>query len=215
MDGLTFFRLFFCLFAGVLIFAAPAYPQVRGSVTKIRWNQNPDGSEEVPAVSAEMELKLVELVNKLRKSRGLRPLKVDASLTKAARYHAADMANQGYFEHDTYNVRHGELRQELPTFDRVRKFIKGDLLARGENIAGGQVDEVEAFEAWRTSPGHFQCMIDPAAVWIGIGFYFKEDSEDGSYWVLDTGMNPRAPENNKKRRTSSGLRRIFRAVFKS
>src|SRR3954453_4758854 len=41
------------------------------------------------------------LVNQERTSRGLRPLKLNRRLTKAAAGHARDMNARGYFSHDT------------------------------------------------------------------------------------------------------------------
>src|SRR6476646_7886697 len=41
------------------------------------------------------------LVNQERTSRGLRPLRVNKRLSKAARRHAQDMVTRDYFAHDT------------------------------------------------------------------------------------------------------------------
>lgn len=202
----------------LLVCCGTSFSQVKKPFAEIRWSENPDGTEEIPEISVEMETELLTFVNRLRKSRALHPLKFNPSLTLAARYHAADMAYEEYFEHETHNERYGEDCKEMGTFDRVRKFLKGsNVLARGENIAAGQRNAQAAYVAWRDSPGHYKNLMDPGAVWIGIGYFYKEDSKYGTYWVMDTGTSQKAltsQQTRKKKKKRFGLRRMVIRIFK-
>ena len=71
----------------------------------------------------------MELVNKERAARGLRPLQWDEELRKVARAKSEDMRDRNYFAHDSPT--YGSLAEMLSTFGVKYRFA-------GENLAAGQ-----------------------------------------------------------------------------
>ena len=88
---------------------------------------------------------MIERVNALRAQSGLGPVAPHPQLEKAALAHARDMSARGYFDHRSPDGR--------GVGDRVRS-AGYTWCSVGENIALGQRDIPEAFDAWVTSPGH-------------------------------------------------------------
>jgi uncharacterized protein YkwD len=156
------------------------------TVGQINFSNNPEGSERIEDMSNGEELKMLGLINTLRKKKGLNALTLNTSLQYACRYHAADMANEGYFEHDTYNRIDGDLELSLGAFERCKRFYQKDGYVNSENIAAGDHKASDAFELWLNSPGHYQNMLNKEAKSIGLGYYHNEDSEYGDYWVMET-----------------------------
>ena len=62
-----------------------------------------------PVVNADYEQQVVDLVNTERANRGLPPYKRVTALDEAARYHSADLGQDNYFSHDTYDRLGGNL----------------------------------------------------------------------------------------------------------
>ena len=93
------------------------------------------------------ERRTLQLHNAARTSRGLGPLCVDPTLTRAARAHAREMINEDYISHNSSN---GETYSA-----RLRRF--GYARPAGENISwgGGSYGSPESrFEFWMGSPLH-------------------------------------------------------------
>src|SRR5262245_50149271 len=107
-----------------------------------------------------LQMRFLDLVNGLRRRRGLAPLEVDATLQRAAAFRADDMVARNYFSHETPG--HGTARQVLEEFG-----YDADLT--GENIAWGEKTAEEAFDTWVTSPEHLENMVSPHYTAIGIG----------------------------------------------
>lgn len=91
-----------------------------------------------------LEKQMLELLNRERLIRGMRPLLNDSNLTAAARMHAADMLQRGYFSHNT--------PEGKTPFDRLHY---AGILYRyaGENLAFGP-SVLKAHEELMRSPGH-------------------------------------------------------------
>jgi len=64
-----------------------------------------------PVVNADYEQQVVELVNAQRALQSLPPYKRVTPLDQAARYHATDMAQDNYFDHNSYDWVNGSLVQ--------------------------------------------------------------------------------------------------------
>src|SRR3954453_2918317 len=131
------------------------------------------------------------LVNQERTSRGLKPLRANRRLAKAARSHAADMNSRGYFSHDSTNG---------GTFvDRIRK--AGYVPARvfpslGEDLAWGSGTlgtPREIVAGWMNSPGHRANILDPTFREGGMGVAFGDPGAgaDGTTYALDFGSGGR------------------------
>lgn len=141
--------------------------------------------EDAPLINADFEARVAELVNAERTSRGLPPLKLVASLSAAARYHAADMGSDDYFEHDSYDRVSGSLKHVCGAFDRVSLWYD-DWSAVAENIGGGYTSPEAVVAGWMNSAGHRSNILSDKFQELGVG-YFAGAGELDSYWVQDFG----------------------------
>lgn len=141
------------------------------------------GNETPEPSNIKFEQQVLDILNTIRVSQGLNPLKMNLQLMLAARYHAQDMACEGYFKHDSYD-RHanGELEMVCDTWDRIRAFYPS---AGGENCAAGYTSPQSVMAGWMDSPGHRDNMLNPYHREIGVG-HFKAH-ETTHYWVQDMG----------------------------
>jgi uncharacterized protein YkwD len=154
---------------------------------EIAFHINPSGKEEITPQFAEQETKFISYLNTQRVKRKLKPLRINCQLMKAARYHAADMATEGYFNHDTHNIIKGKTVKTMETFDRVAKFYPG--FTNCENIAAGSTDYMSVYNQWFNSAGHKENMFNTTSDIIGVGCYYDENSPFGYYWVLNGGVS--------------------------
>lgn len=154
---------------------------------EIAFHINPSGKEEITPQFAEQETKFISYLNTQRVKRKLKPLRINSQLMKATRYHAADMAIEGYFNHDTHNIIKGKTVKTMNTFDRVAKFYPG--FTNCENIAAGSTDYVGVYNQWFNSPGHKENMFNATSDIIGVGCYYDEKSPFGYYWVMNGGVS--------------------------
>jgi uncharacterized protein YkwD len=102
------------------------------------------------ASASAYERSVVAAMNDVRVGHGLRPLKLDASLTAAARQHTFEMLNVGYFEHESANG--GAFSKRIARF-----YTAGaGSWEVGENLLWGSpsVDATRAVQIWMESPGH-------------------------------------------------------------
>lgn len=125
-----------------------------------------DESVRIPAqtnvfVVPEAETRMLEMVNRERTERGLKPLEMDPELRQTARKHSRDMFNRGYFSHVTPDGK--------TPFDRMRedgiRFITA-----GENLAMAPTVQI-AHQGLMQSPGHRANILNPAYGRVGIGAY--------------------------------------------
>lgn len=145
----------------------------------------PTGLEYIGSASEEQELSMLKLINAERKKQGLRPLKLDADLTRACRYHSYDLATQNYFNHSTFDRINGELVQVGGPFDRIKKFYSASLV-KGENIAAGNGSADATFDQWYRSQEHYDTMLDVDATKAGVGLVYDEHAPFGYYWTFCT-----------------------------
>ncbi|WP_077624320.1 CAP domain-containing protein [Sediminibacillus massiliensis] len=117
----------------------------------------------------QFEQEVVELTNEERAKNGLSPLKIDNELSKVAREKSSDMAENGYFSHNspTYGS----------PFDMMKQFGISYNTA-GENIAKGQRSPEEVVEAWMNSEGHRKNILNADFTHIGVGYV-----EQGNVWT--------------------------------
>jgi uncharacterized protein YkwD len=103
-------------------------------------------------------LGLLQAVNAARKAYGLRPLRLDPTLTEAARAHTSDMLRRDYFAHGDFSGRMAAFHVSLHT--------AGENLAWGTG-AYGRAGEV--VRAWLASPEHRANLLAAGFSRIGIG----------------------------------------------
>ena len=114
------------------------------------------------------------LINKLRAERGLPALTVDKAASRAAMDQASRMAAADRMEH---NIGFGA---------NFLKRMKGmDVaLPAAENIAVGQDDAADAFDAWYRSPKHLENMLGSNFRGLGVAVVSNPSSGNRPYWAM-------------------------------
>ncbi len=108
------------------------------------------------------EVKVVELVNRIRRQYGLTQLATNPALTMAARRHSQDMAMRGYFSHQSPEG--SSVKERLLASGYPSQFV-------GENIAYGSPTSEQVVQNWMNSRGHRKNILNPSYRQIGVGFY--------------------------------------------
>ncbi|MCF2945784.1 SafA/ExsA family spore coat assembly protein [Paenibacillus tarimensis] len=116
-----------------------------------------------------VEQQVLTIVNQERSKAGLRPLQMDWELQRTARVKSCDMAQKGFFSHQspTYGS----------PFDMMRAFGISYRTA-GENIAKGQRSPQEVMNSWMNSSGHRANILKAEFTHIGVGY-----CERGNHWT--------------------------------
>lgn len=116
-----------------------------------------------------------DVINAYRKKFGLKPLKLNAELTEAAKGHSRDLAKWDRISHygsDGSNP-----------WDRVKRTgYKARLAA--ENVGTGQINFNEVMKGWEESPGHNKNLLTPDATSMGIALVQDPHTEFKSFWTL-------------------------------
>lgn len=119
-----------------------------------------------------------DMINQYRSEHGLKPLKLSAELTAAAKTHSRDLAKWDRISHygsDGSNP-----------WDRVKRSgFKARVAA--ENVGTGQVDFAEVMRGWKESPGHNKNLLLADADYMGIALVQEPKSEFKSFWTLVLG----------------------------
>ncbi len=127
----------------------------------------------IPAVTTtSQETEVIKLVNAERAKAGLPALKHNWQLSRVARYKSADMANKGYFSHNS------------PTYGTPFQMMENFGLrfsAAGENIAYGQRTPAEVMRDWMNSPGHRNNIMSRSFTEIGVGL--AKNKNGVCYWT--------------------------------
>lgn len=107
------------------------------------------------------------LVNRERRRRGLRALRANRRLARAARGHARDMVRHAYFEHNS--------RSGARFTSRIARagYLRGTASWRtGENLAwgaGSRSTPRRIVRAWMKSPGHRANILNRGFREVGVG----------------------------------------------
>ncbi len=145
------------------------------------------GGEFAPVINADYEQTVVELVNTERwNNDNLPPLKRIDSLNNASRYHATDLGQDNYFQHDSYDRVNGDLTKVCGTWDRVLNYYGNDWRFLAENIAAGQTSPERVVDAWMNSEGHRANILSTNNWEIGVGYFYTSNGYH-HYWVQDFG----------------------------
>jgi uncharacterized protein YkwD len=119
-----------------------------------------------------------EMVNAYRKSKGLKPLQLNAQLTEAAKAHSRDLAKWDRISHfgsDGSNP-----------WDRVKRAGYRAKLA-AENVGTGQASLDEVFKGWQQSPAHDKNLLLADAEHMGIALIQDPKTEFKTFWTLVVG----------------------------
>lgn len=117
------------------------------------------------ALSA-VESTLLARVNAVRRSHGLRGLKISRGLSAAAAYHSRQMVQHGFFEHESRGG--GSFWKRVERFYGSGGFRAWEV---GENLAYGSPDLSPAatVRMWMNSPGHRENLLSRRWREIGLG----------------------------------------------
>jgi uncharacterized protein YkwD len=126
------------------------------------------------------ERRAFDLINAERQRRGLRPLVLDGSLTRIARYHSESMARGRFLSHTD--------RDGLDLRGRADMLGLHNWKALGENIAYNQgFDDPTAFavERWMVSEKHRENILNGEFTHAGLGV---ARASDGTYYFTQVFM---------------------------
>lgn len=118
------------------------------------------------------------LISQYRRSRGLGPVTIDATLTRIAAVHSDRMAAADKMAHVLPGE--GSFQQRLAAGGFVAAMA-------AENVAAGQDSLADVLEAWRKSPGHNANLLLANVSKIGIALSIAEGSRYKYYWALVLG----------------------------
>lgn len=123
----------------------------------------------------QMEQEVIELVNQLRQELDIPPLEPSKELKLTARLKSKDMSDYDYFDHQ------GHL-----TFSELLEESNLTVTISGENIYRSQSPLTTAkliFEAWKSSPTHYENMINEKFHQIGVGIYQVNENGINTYFA--------------------------------
>ena len=143
---------------------------------------NPVHGFEAAAVKTQPEVfwrQVLELTNRERQAKGLRPLKPQTTLQEAAQWLADDMAKKSYLSHTD------SLSRDFST--RLRDFGYENANVMAENIGLGAPDAAKAVANWMKSEGHRANILNPEITEIGVGHAYNGTDPNRHYWVQDFG----------------------------
>lgn len=113
--------------------------------------------------------KVVSIINQKREAKGLKTVKTDAKLQKAAQKRAQEIAKK--FDH---------IRPNGSKCFTVLKEYKISYRTSGENIAYGQPNAKSVMKDWMNSSGHRSNILNKSFGRVGVGLYKKSGT---CYWV--------------------------------
>jgi len=120
-------------------------------------------------------VKARDLINQYRVDNKLKPVKLNAELTEAAKAHSRDLSKWDRISHygsDGSNP-----------WDRVKRTgYKARLAA--ENVGTGQIDFDEVMRGWKASPGHNKNLLLADATEMGLALVHDPKTEFKSFWTL-------------------------------
>jgi uncharacterized protein YkwD len=125
---------------------------------------------------------VLRLTNVERAKVGCPALRPNAVLAKVARTHSQDMAENGYFAHNSQDG-------ASPFVRMTRAGYRYGTAA--ENIAGGQQTPAAVMADWMASAGHRQNILDCRLTELGVGLYRSASSQYRVYWTQDFATPPR------------------------
>jgi uncharacterized protein YkwD len=137
----------------------------------------PESSIPSTAAEADKAREVFVLTNNVRREAGLPELQWDEKLANSAKYHAADMETDLYFDHDSYDRVDGLLVRVRSAEERLKSFAP---YGAGENIAQGQISAEEAMASWMASPPHRRGILREDISKLGVGLV-------GRTWVQNFG----------------------------
>lgn len=114
-------------------------------------------------------------LNAYRISKGLPALRYDERLNRASEVHARDLASAGIISHTgTDGSGHGDRVQRQGYYFSIA----------GENVATGQMNWEDAFDAWKKSPGHNENLLRDDVSEFGLALVYEPTTAYSTYWAM-------------------------------
>ena len=120
--------------------------------------------------SSEFAVEVLELVNIERENAGLEPLELDEDLVRLANIRAEEIVEN--FSHTRPNG--------TSCFTILEEVYYHTC---GENIAAGSPTPERVVEQWMDSPGHRANILNANYQYLGVGYFYDENSMYKHYWV--------------------------------
>ena len=120
----------------------------------------------------------VRLLNEMRAEHGLKPVRLEMHLMRAAKAHSRDLAKADHISH------YGS--DGSSPWDRVKATGYRAQLA-AENVGTGQTSVEELFKAWAASEDHMKNLLLADAEEVGIALVENDASENRTFWTLVIG----------------------------
>ena len=132
-----------------------------------------------PDDAADIQFRMLDSVNTLRRAAGVQPVELDPQLNAAAATHSRDMSIQNrpwLFGSDGSSP-----------LDRARRVgFQGRIL--GENISESYETELETLAAWMQQPDTRRVVLDPAARRMGLAWF--QEPAGKLWWTMNMGSDP-------------------------
>ncbi|MBO5562045.1 MAG: hypothetical protein J6A07_10365, partial [Firmicutes bacterium] len=124
-----------------------------------------------------MRKEIADITNAFREQNNLSLLRTtNAKLNNAAQAHAADMAANNFFSHNSLNG---------ASFSARLSAALGSFRAAGENIQSGELSAMGAVNGWINSAQHRGNLVSSSYGYLGVGFACNPNSNDETYFVQD------------------------------
>jgi uncharacterized protein YkwD len=160
------------LAAGIVTCALLLVPATASAAAKPGPRCKPETTAAVSALPRQAPIRhlaraTICLINRRRDARGLRRLRLNDRLSKAAVWHSHDMVHRHYFAHVSRNGSDVVARLRKTRYIQSRfSWLVGENLAWGSGSSGAPLKIVAA---WMNSPAHRRNMLNPRYREIGIG----------------------------------------------
>jgi uncharacterized protein YkwD len=164
----------------VLVLVAAAL--VAGSAqARSRHDRAPASSSARVSAIPGLQGQVLSAINDLRRSNGLKELRLSPALSLAALGHSLSMAQHGFFSHDGYDGR--------PFWSRIKPKYRpqrGSFWAAGENLvwSSAELSADAAIRIWLDSPPHRKNLLTPSWREVGLGAV-RAEGAPGVYKGLD------------------------------
>lgn len=165
MKKLLVYGLLLALPASFISFDTPSASAKRHHRPHHRYEDRVETRSEVSAFA----MRVLELANEERASRGIAPLRWSTTLQDPANLRAHEITQ--YFSHTRPNG-----RDCFSVFPKLNG-------SWGENIAGGQSTPEDVMDTWMHSPGHKKNILNPRFTEMAVGYCYDDNTDYGHYWV--------------------------------
>ena len=161
--------------------------------------------EPIPPADAAVEAALLRATNDARAAHGLASVTQDEGLARAARAHAAEMAQLNYFSHGSPVPAHDSLQKRLalagsPLVDIAENLVM--LAQPGAAQAAGS----KAVDDWLHSPPHRKNLLNPT--YDRVGFGAARNAQGELFVVQDFGYDPVRLLSATVTHTTRAVRRV-------